>query len=211
MRLRVVLLGGLGGLLTGLAAGLVFVPDLLLDTGPVEVALGTISGIDPTTLSMWTVIAVLAVLAVVSWSPTGSGQRPGHGAESAFDRALTEAPEAVTDDHRQVVATDIDADLAQAIIDGGGQFVAVREALFQTVVSVYAEYESVDPETRSQAAVAGGEWTDDRTAAAFLAEADGPTPTLLARVRLWLTPERERRRRVDRTLEAIRRLREATG
>ncbi len=211
MRLRVALLGALGGLLTGTAAGLVFAPAPLLGAVPVETAVRTVSGTDPTALSLWTVLAVLAALAVVSWSPTGSGYVPGAGAETAFGRALADTPEGVTDDRRQVAAAELDADLTRAVVDGGEAFAEVREALFRTAVTAYAEYERVDPETRSYAAVASGEWTDDPTAAAFLAEEDGPTPGLLARVRLWLTPERERRRRVDETLAAIRRLREGVS
>lgn len=208
MRLRIAGLGALGGVLTGAAAVLVFAPDLLLGTAPAEAAVRTVSETDPTTVSLWTALAVLAALAVVSWSPTGSESVSGAEAETAFERALGDSPEMVTDDRRQVAAADLDTDLTRAVVDGGDRFAEVRQSLFQTAVTVYAEYERVDPETRSYSAVASGEWTDDRTAAVFLAEADGPTPTLLARVRLWLTPERERRRRVDRTLEAIQRLRE---
>jgi hypothetical protein len=208
MHLRVAVLGVLGGLLTGAVAVLVFAPGLLLGTALARAAVRIVSGLDPNTVSIWTALAVLAALAVVSWSPTGSGYAPGTKAETAFERALADTPEAVTDDRRQVAAADLDSDLALAVFEGGEPFAEVREALFRTAVGVYAAYERADLETRSYAAVAGGEWTDDRTAAAFLAEEDGPTPTLLARVRLWLTPERERRRRVDRTLAAIRHLRE---
>jgi len=206
MRLRVALFGALGGLLTGVAAGLVFAPDLLLGTVPAEAAMRTVSGADPTTVALWTGLVALAALAVVSWSPTGSGYVPGAEAETAFERALDTPPETVTDDRRRVVAAEVDADLTRAVADGGERFAEVRESLFRTAVRAYAEYERVDPETRSYAAVAGGEWTDDQTAVAFLAEDDGPRPTLRSRARLWLTPERERRRRIDRTLTAIRRL-----
>lgn len=208
MRLRVALFGVIGGLLTGAAATLVFAPDLLLGTPPAEAASRTVSAVDPRTVALWTGLVVLAALAVVAWSPTASGYVPGAETETAFERALDTRPETVTDDRRRVVAAEVDADLARAVVDGGEHFAEVRETLFRTAVRVYAEYERVDAETRSHAAVAGGEWTEDRTAAAFLAEDDGPTPTLLARARLWLTPERERRRRVDRTLAAIGRLRE---
>lgn len=211
MRLRVALFGALGGLLTGVAAVLVFAPGLLLETAAAETAVRTVSGADPTTVSFWTALAVLAALAVVSWSPTRSGYVPGVEAETAFERALDSPPEVVTDDRRQLVATNLDADLTRAVVGGGEGFAELRESLFRTAVRVYAEYERVDPETRSYAAVAGGEWTDDPTATAFLAEADGPTPTLRSRARLWLTPERERRRRVDRTLAAIQRLREGNA
>jgi hypothetical protein len=43
----------------------------------------------------------------------------------------------------------------------------------------------------------------DPVAAAFLAGEGGPEPGLAARVRLWLVPERERARRVERTVRAI--------
>jgi len=52
-------------------------------------------------------------------------------------------------------------------------------------------------------AVATGGWTDDRTAAAFLAGEGGPVPTLGSRLRLWLDPESERERRIRRTVAAL--------
>lgn len=203
---RVVVFGVLGGLLTAVAATLVFAPALLLEAAPVETAVRALAGTDPGTVALWTVAAVGVALAILAWNPSRSVA--GGEAETAFERALDAPPEAVTDDRRRLAAADLDAEMTRAVVEGGERFVEVRESLFETAVRAYAEYERVDPETRSYAAVAGGEWTDDRTAAAFLAE-DGPTPTVRARVRLWLTPERERRRRLDRTLAAIERLGEA--
>jgi hypothetical protein len=58
---------------------------------------------------------------------------------------------------------------------------------------------------RAREAVAAGTWTDDPVAAAFLAGEGGPVPSLRARARLWLLPERERERRVERALRAIER------
>ena len=201
-RLRVAVLGALGGLLTGMAVTLVFAPGLVLGTAPAVVAVRVVSGADPTAVSLLTTLFVAAVLVVVLWSPTAGDA--GAETETAFERGLADAPEAVTDDRQRITAAGLDASLRRSTADGGSQFLTARQALARTAVGVYAEHERVDPAT-ARAAVEGGEWTDDRTAAAFLAEGE-PTPTVLERVRLWLTPERERRRRVDRTIAAIRRL-----
>ncbi len=208
-RLRLAVFGGVGALLTALAAVLVFAPDLAVEATPVATVVRATAGADPATVALWTTLAVALALAVVAWTPFASGTGAG-ATESAFERALETPPEAVTADQRRLAAAEMDADLAAAVTDGGEAFDSVRAELARTAAAAYAEYERVDRET-GRAAVAAGTWTDDHTAAAFLADGEEPTPTVAARARLWLTPERERRRRVDRVLAAIDRLGEGGG
>ncbi len=202
---RVGLFGTLGVGLTALVAALVFAPDLLLGTEPVGTVLGAVATMDQTDVVLLATFVVALYLAVVARTPGGESRlSPESDAERGFERAAENPPEAVTANRRKRTAASLDADLESAVAGGGDRFAEVRTTLSRTAASARAEYEQTDRES-ARAAVAAGAWTDDRTAAAFLAD-EGPTPAVSARIRLWLAPERERRRRVDRTVAAIRRL-----
>jgi hypothetical protein len=73
----------------------------------------------------------------------------------------------------------------------------------ETAEETYATATGCDPAT-AERAVATGEWTDDRVAAAFLAtDRDAPEFTLTERAAAWLGPQRTLERRLARTLDAI--------
>ncbi|MFT4921212.1 MAG: hypothetical protein ACI8XM_000407 [Haloarculaceae archaeon] len=203
MRWRIATLGTVGTLLTLASAAFVFAPDLLLGIGPVEEAIGVLSGAEPTTVMLVGSVVVGLYVAVVARS-TGSEARldPVSDAERRFERAATNPPEAVTADRRQLTAATLDADVEAAIENGGDPLGTVRAVLAETAASLYAEQMQTDPET-ARAAIEAGTWTNDGVAAAFLAGENGPEPGLFARIRLWLTPERERDRRITRTVAAI--------
>ncbi|ADQ69393.1 hypothetical protein C499_12510 [Halogeometricum borinquense DSM 11551] len=78
--------------------------------------------------------------------------------------------------------------------------------LRETATGLYADVANVDQQT-ARRCIRNGEWTDDELAAAFLAAGSGQAP-LRSRIRVWLDPPRERRRRVDATLDALFELRE---
>jgi hypothetical protein len=61
--------------------------------------------------------------------------------------------------------------------------------------------DGVDVETM----VATGTWTDDRVVAAFLGDERSPEWTFGERLKAWLAPERETKRRARRTVDALRR------
>ncbi|WP_121821810.1 DUF7269 family protein [Halostella salina] len=61
------------------------------------------------------------------------------------------------------------------------------------------------PDADAEALVAAGTWTDDRVAAGFLGDDRATAWTLDERLRRWLAPERETRRRAERTVDALRR------
>lgn len=202
MRLRVAVLGGLGALATVAAGVFVFAPGIVRGSEPVAAAIDWLAGVDPT-------LVILAGSAVVGLYVLVSARTGGAGGTTAetdrFATAIDEPPEAVTADRRQVAGERVDRVVDRAIEMGGRSLREVREHLGQTAATAYAEREQVTAE-RAWAAVTNGEWTDDTMAAAFLADENGPKPGLVARVRLWLTPERERRRRVERTTGAVERL-----
>lgn len=203
MRRRVAVLGTLGTVLTAVAAAFVLAPDTLLAVGAIEAAVRAVSTTNPTVAMLAATLVVVAYLAVVARTPALEGPGPESDAERRFERAVANPPEAVTADRRQLTAAALEAELTSGIEAGGEGFATVRATLIRTATHAYAGYERTDVET-ARAAIAAGTWTDDRTAAAFLADEEGPTPAASARIRLWLAPERERGRRVDRTVAAIR-------
>jgi hypothetical protein len=198
--------GAVGVALTVVSAAVVLVPGPVATFAPLDSVVGTLSGVGPTLLmSVGALLAGLYV-AVVARSPAADvGSNPATATEHGFQRAVTHPPEEVTAGRRQVTAAGLEADVETAVEAGGEPLASVRGVLGRTAAAAYAEYADTE-RTRAREAVAGGAWTDDRTAAAFLADDRGPTPPAFARLRLWLTPAAERRRRIDRTLAAIARL-----
>jgi hypothetical protein len=201
--------GTAGVLLTAVSAAAVLLPGLVRRVGPVDAFLGAVSGVGPALLLTAAAAVAGLYLAVVARSPVDGSTRPPRSVvERRFDRAAFYPPEEVTADRRQVTAAGLDADVETAVESGGEALSSLRDHLSRTARDVYADHAGAD-RGHAREAVAGGTWTDDRTAAAFLAGDRGPSPGLVARLRLWLAPETERRRRVDRTLTAIEGLAEA--
>src|SRR6056297_248601 len=91
----------------------------------------------------------------------------------------------------------------EAACDGDGRALrAVESNLADAAASAYARRADCPPD-EAESAVATGAWTDDRTAAALLGDESGPHFSLVARLRAWLDPAAERRRRVERAVEAV--------
>ncbi|WP_336037955.1 DUF7269 family protein [Halobacterium yunchengense] len=78
----------------------------------------------------------------------------------------------------------------------------VRAAVRETAVRAYASRADVD-EDDAAAAVAAGEWTDDRVAAAFVGDERAPHYPLRERLRGWVVPERAFERRAERAAAAV--------
>lgn len=205
MRLRLAVLGTLGALVTVVAAAFVVVPDTLLGVPAVAATVEGLAGLEPTTVML--AASAVAGLYVAVASRTGSGSATDASpADERFAAAAGDSPpEAVMADRRRQTAAGLDATLAEGIEAGGDALTATRETLFATAVDTYAEARAV-PREAAREAVERGTWTDSPEAARFLAGDRGPEPGLLARIRLWLTPERERRRRVEATVAAIERV-----
>ncbi|PSP93853.1 hypothetical protein BRC91_07950 [Halobacteriales archaeon QS_4_62_28] len=199
MRLRVVVFGLLGTLATGLAAGLLFAPDVFLGFPPVDAALTVAEETDRRQLLLGGSLVAGLSLLVAARSATQTGGEAT--ADDAFEDATAEPPELVTTARKRQTAASLD-DQFEAAIDGDvSARDSVCERLRGAATRAYAHTTGCSTED-ARRAVARGDWTDDRTAAAFLADESGPDQSLWARLRLWLDPDRERARRLRRTVES---------
>lgn len=189
-------LGGFGILATLFGLGLLLELDPLL-SGPVESVTDSLASVNPLTLMLVLGLLTGLLIAVTAWPRSTSTARTA--VERQFDDAVGGPPDAVgTAPERSDL---LGAELELGIRQGGEQWHAVRSSLFETAVRTYAQGVGARPAT-ARAMVESGDWTEDSLAAGVL-RGDAPP---LARLRLWLAPERERRRRVERTLEAIEQL-----
>jgi len=205
MRWRIAVFGTLGALATVLGGLFVLVPGLVAPMGPLGSVVQPLTEADPkAVMTGAAAVAGLYALIAARGRNDADGMVGVSGAERRFDAARTDPPEAVTADRRATTGAGIDADVRLAVTGGGRPLRAVRDLLRDIAVDAYADEQGVS-EADARRAVETGTWTDDPVAAAFLAGEDGPTVSLLSRVRLWLTPEQERRRRIDATLDAIER------
>lgn len=182
----------------------VLVAPVLLDVGPGAWAGSVIAGIDPVVFMIAGALVVTLYLLLAA--RRGSPPDYASATDRRFETLVARPPEAATVDGGTVAGASIDDDLAVALESGGDSLATIRSHLAETAISVYADATGVRPD-RAATLVRRGQWTQDGTAAWFLASADGPRPPPSARVRLWLMPERERWRRVERTLTAIESLR----
>lgn len=164
-------------------------------TGPV----GFISGLDSPLFLIGTGIGIVCVGGIIAWMV---GFRSAT-AETIYDAAVESPPEDVTERRGTLAAAQHETQVADAQAGDPDAMDALVGRLRQTAVTIYAVSGGVTRDD-AQLAVVAGTWTDDRIAAATLAE-DEPQP-LVARLRLWLDPEQERKRRIERTITAIRRL-----
>jgi hypothetical protein len=179
-------LGVFGVLATLFGVGLVLAPGLVV-SGPVEgaVDMAAAAGTAELMLVLGGVVAVL--VGAVPWRRSRANGDP-----------LERIPERPTDDrHTDRLGTGVGV----AVREGGEAWERIRLELAEVAVETYADTANISPSAAKQA-VRRGEWTGDDLAAGVLAgEVSGR-----ARLRLWLTPERERRRRIARTVRAIERL-----
>jgi len=205
MARRVRVLGGLGAVATGLGLALLLIPGLVRAIGPLDAFVGVVASADPTLLMLVTGLGVTGyvVLAVRSPPPSETvGTRSE--AQQRFEGAGSDPPEEVTAQRRALAAGAVDGVFESAVENGGPALHDTRAQLRTAATGAYAVATGQSREVASQA-VARGTWTNDPVAAMFLSE-DGPAPSVRDRVSLWLTPRRERRRRIEATVAAIERL-----
>lgn len=194
MRLRTVVFGTVGLLATAVAVVLTVAPAVAGES--LVAVLGTVS---PTTTLLAGSLVVGVCAAVAGWL----GGLFGSGPPTAFDVAADSPPEAVTATESRLVAADIDAAIDDAVAGDDAAMDAVTERLAAAATTAYAVGSSTSQASARQA-VRAGTWTDDAVAAALLSPTE--PQSLLARLRLWLDPESERRRRIRRTVGAIERV-----
>jgi hypothetical protein len=199
MRWRALVAGFTGVTLTLLGIGVVLVPGMVTGLPGIDQLVRGVGERDPTVAAVAMTVLVVLSVAVTARS---SGPSQQTADEDRFDQLLSRPPEAVSADRHAVAGEGGERAGAGGVTVGGESLGECRDRLRALAVEACVETEEW---TRAEArrAVDRGSWTDDVLAAAFLAGADGPTSTVGARLRLWLAPSRERRRRIDRTLSVI--------
>lgn len=210
MRTRVAVAGGFGVLTTSLGVLLLVEPDILLGIGPIGWLVDLLSVPDAETLGLVAGGLAFLYLAIAARSRSvGETVQEGTNIERRFDVAATPSPESNATTGRSIAASSLDDDIAEATDSGGDAFREVRSQLLTTAITVYADHTGTSRE-RARGAVRSGEWSNDPVARAFLADRDEVTPSTTMRLRHWLVPVRERKRRIERTIEAIEQVQEHT-
>jgi len=171
-------------------------PSSALQLRPLQQILDAATGLDPKTLGLGLSVAVGLLLAAVLLFTS-----PPTDADPVFDQYRARPPEIATADRGDRVGRRFDEQLDASSSD----LSRLRERLRPVAVDHYGAVSEDDPET----AVETGTWTDRRAAAVFLGSE--VSPTLVERLRRWLDPETEYRRRVEATVAAIDALGEETA
>jgi len=196
MRPSTLVYATVGVLSTAVGLALFVFPEGVL-VGPAADALALVGVFEPTTVGLL-VGAFAAVAAAWLARPVRAPPQQRSSADPRFDRLPSAPPEQATARHGAITAAELDDDARRAIERGGEALDELREQLREAAARVYAHDERTA--AGAEAAIARGEWTDDPVASAFLADS---SPPLRMRLRLWFVPERERRRRIERTVAAI--------
>ncbi|WP_135830441.1 DUF7269 family protein [Halorussus halobius] len=199
--MRTRLLGGLGALAT-LAAGAVAYRPELVDAVPLVDPL--VETLPPGRLLLALGLAVLAFAAVTArgGSAARAAERAARASPTARFARTGTAPEVASAAGRARTGGSFDDRVGAACSGDDLALRMVRESLADTAAYAVARPGGREPEA-ARRAVETGAWTDDRLAAAFLADDDGPDAPLAARLRAWLDPPAERRRRINRTVDAV--------
>jgi hypothetical protein len=128
-------------------------------------------------------------------------RRRGSSTNDRYTQLRETPPEGVAAPASIRVGGEFDRLVGEAVAsDDDGAMRPVVARLRETATELCADATDADRET-ARRRIEDGAWTDDALAAAFLA-GDGRMP-FRARIRAWLDPARERRRRVDATLDAL--------
>lgn len=201
MRLRIVLFGALGTLATVLAAAIVFVPGFVDGVEPLASVADALADVDRRQLLVAASVLVGLFVSVASWSASQAAR----GERDAFDEATAGPPEAVTVARQRLTGAGLDGAFDDAIDGDDDAAERVRDQLRETAARAYARSAGCEMED-ARTTVRRGTWTDDSTAAAVLADGEGPSYSLVARLRLWLDPESERERRFSRAVRETTRI-----
>jgi hypothetical protein len=206
MRAKTTLFGVLGAVSTGFGLAVVLIPDVVRSAGPLDRLLDTAGSVDPTGLMLVAGLLVGGYATVVARSrPRYETVSTDSDAERRFETAGSSPPEQVTARTRTITAEGVDADIDAAVEGSEVALDRVRSQLATLASAVYADVTG-EPEATAREAIETGTWTNDPVAAAFLSETRAPAPSVRARLLLWVRPQRERKRRIERTIRAIEQL-----
>jgi hypothetical protein len=186
------------------AAALLVRPEL---TNSLSGVVAIVESQDPKRLLLLlgSVVGAYAAWAARASSPSS---RSEDGPTARFDG--DDPPEAVSAADRIRTGESFDARIEAACSGDEKALAEVRSTLAETATNAYAR--AIDsPPAEARRAVETGAWTEDPTAAAFLAGDGGPGFSLWSRLRAWLDPAAEERRRVERTVEAVSRVLQTEG
>ena len=182
---------GAVGLFGSLLALALVVAPATASIRPVELVMGVLPTDRPNLLVAG--IGIVVGVAATALSRLGSGDGPG---------PLVAVPPEPAQSSPSTTGRALENALRRRDADG-----EIRETLRATAVETLVQRSGVDRQS-ARAAVREGTWTDDRLAVALVGPAQFP---LRSRLRAWLDPAGERRRRVERTVAAIERLQVAGG
>ncbi|MFW6435185.1 MAG: DUF7269 family protein, partial [Halovenus sp.] len=181
----------------GLGIGVLLVPGVGT-VGPVEALQETITDSGPERVLLLTGAVVIGYLAIGLRQPSETPDPSP--ARRRFDRATAITGSGESVNRHRPVADDLDID--GAIESGGSSLRTVRDELRRTAVGVCTDLYGTS-EQAARTAVDRGEWSHDPVASAFLAGDAGPSFPLGRQLRLFVTPRRERRHRIERAITAI--------
>lgn len=202
---KTVLLGGLGTLIVLLTAVILIRSDLLLAVPQAQSILQEVAEMDHNRLVV-SVALLLLLYAIWSGRQTTIRETKTESAEpdeDLFSTAQERPPEKVTASRRPVTNESVETTIKHAINGDHQALQRVRSNLESVAVKALMHRDGLDSNA-AVAAVERGTWTDSHIAAAFLASNSHEPFSLLDRLRLWLDPVTERRRRITRTIEEIR-------
>ncbi|QPV62075.1 hypothetical protein I7X12_15170 [Halosimplex litoreum] len=195
-------LGGLGVLATLLGALAVAAPAAVAETAPLSTLVSAAASVGPRDLFVAGSAALGLSLLRAAVTSRESRLVSGSAAESRrFAAVVADEPETATAPDGTLAANEF-AEAIERAVDGDDRALETVDERLRRLAVARLVREGMDCESADRA-VAAGTWTDDRTAAAFLSEEDGPVATLRSRLRLWLDPARERERRIRRTVAAL--------
>jgi hypothetical protein len=197
MSVRLKTAGGVATLAVLGAAIAVAFPFLVPLAGPLGDEGATLPGIDPQGLLLQASLLVGLVAVAIAINASRAA-----GVHGAVDGPV---PEQVTAARQESTGQALDDRIAAGIDGDEAALVAVRDRLRAVAIGAYAGENGTSREAAARA-IHTGRWTQERTAAAMLSDGTGETHSIPARLRLWLDPAAERRRRLARTVDAIDRL-----
>lgn len=196
MRLRMTIFGTVGTVATLVGVALLVVPAQVRQFAVVDRFLTETANVPQTTLVLLTGMLACGYVVLAARSRTIDSGESDDDAQKRFEALRNRPPEAVTAERQTRTAAGMDDRLEKAVSGADNQMMEVRATL-RTLAT------QGNGKTDRQEAIRNGNWTSDPVAAAFLAGPAGPEMPVSSRLRLWLTPERERRRRIERTLAVI--------
>lgn len=187
-------------------------PSFVTGTEPLATLVSAASAFEPRTLFVVGSAAVALYIVSSVWtSPDDRLVAGDRSAAERFEQVIADPPETVTAPHRTLTGRDFDAFVERATAGDERATERVRDRLRRLALARLARDGPNQDRDAAEAALASGEWTSDRTAAAFLSGDGGPVPSLRSRIGLWLDPAAERERRISRTVAAIEELSDSTA